>query len=210
MKSSFHDQAKMLADKINQYKEEKLIILFHSFGTYITQTMFHHFKEIKDRVIGMIDLGGAPVRFPKGLFENVIRCRTTNMSREDLLKMGDQIHEKSNENLKKQRQESLQIKDPKKRKSTFLPFENKYQTISLLHMMSSAEFEIMFSLIRNEQPNILKLVIYGDNDTIFVPQLLHEKAVFFSYVNELPETQKQFYRNKMIEMYGEQIKGQSL
>lgn len=42
-------------------KDKPIVVIYHSFGTYIFAQYCHMFKN--DRIIGVIDVGGAPIRF---------------------------------------------------------------------------------------------------------------------------------------------------
>lgn len=50
---------------------------------------------------------------------------------------------------------------------------------SFLHYYKSPEFPIMFDLNRR-YPNVLKLMIFGEDDNIFNKDLLCERALFYS------------------------------
>lgn len=59
-----------MEEKINQASKTKPVILaYHSFGTYIVSTYLEFFP--KNRVIGMIDIAGLPLRFHPELHEVV-------------------------------------------------------------------------------------------------------------------------------------------
>lgn len=59
---TFSDWAKIMNERINEASSTKPIILvYHSFGTYIVSTYLSLFPN--NRVIGMIDIGGVPLRF---------------------------------------------------------------------------------------------------------------------------------------------------
>jgi|688.fasta_scaffold1660926_1 predicted alpha/beta hydrolase family esterase len=54
--------ASMLHKRINEVSKTKpIIMIYHSFGTYIFAQYCQMFKN--DRIIGLIDVGGAPIRF---------------------------------------------------------------------------------------------------------------------------------------------------
>lgn len=54
--------ATVLHIKINEVSKTKpIIMIYHSFGTYIFAQYCQMFKN--DRIIGLIDIGGAPIRF---------------------------------------------------------------------------------------------------------------------------------------------------
>jgi pimeloyl-ACP methyl ester carboxylesterase len=45
------------------------VLVYHSFGTYITSSYVYLFPS--NRVIGMMDVGGAPLRFSPEIQESV-------------------------------------------------------------------------------------------------------------------------------------------
>jgi predicted alpha/beta hydrolase family esterase len=52
----------MLHDEINSRSKTKpIVFVYHSFGTYILIQYFKFYSS--SRVVGLIDLGGAPIRF---------------------------------------------------------------------------------------------------------------------------------------------------
>jgi pimeloyl-ACP methyl ester carboxylesterase len=60
--TQWDEQANILNETINNCSKTKpLVFVFHSFGTYIASSYFHLFPH--DRIIGLIDIGGAPIRF---------------------------------------------------------------------------------------------------------------------------------------------------
>lgn len=62
VETQWETQAKNLEIKINQKSKTKpLVFVYHSFGTYLASTYFSMFPQ--NRIVGMIDIGGAPIRF---------------------------------------------------------------------------------------------------------------------------------------------------
>lgn len=53
--------AKMLHEDISKKGDKPIVMVYHSFGTYIFAQYCQMFKN--DRIIGIIDVGGAPIRF---------------------------------------------------------------------------------------------------------------------------------------------------
>jgi|688.fasta_scaffold153643_4 hypothetical protein len=75
-------------------------------------------------------------------------------------------------------------------------FTTKYETLSFLHYIKAPEYGEIFPTTWNH-PNVLKLFIYGRNDTLFTPSLLNEKAIYYTYAKELPKD----YESKLIKKY---------
>jgi predicted alpha/beta hydrolase family esterase len=54
--------AQQLHKKISEGSKDKpIIMVYHSFGTYIFANYCRFFSY--DRIVGIIDIGGAPIRF---------------------------------------------------------------------------------------------------------------------------------------------------
>lgn len=58
---SIENEAKNLAKIISKVpKEKKIIMMFHSFGSFIVAAYSHIYKG--DRIFGFVDIGGIPIR----------------------------------------------------------------------------------------------------------------------------------------------------
>lgn len=139
----------------------------------------NYFRLFQDdhRISGLIDIGGAPIRYYPLLLGLV--ATHYQKSFDYLLQNKEAIHKEyfSSEVIKQ---------------AGFIPFENHNQTVLFLKLPVSPSFQTMFDYMRN-LPKVLKLFLYGSKDRIFPQHLIHEKTVYYSYVNKFdPE-----YENKL-------------
>ena len=64
-----------------------------------------------------------------------------------------------------------------------LGFQDKYQTLSFMRYIKSNKYGELFEMA-HYYPPVVKLLVYGRNDTIFETQLLNEKSIFYTYKNK--------------------------
>lgn len=165
--TQWEEQAKFLHTKINNCSKTKpLVFIFHSFGTYTVAAYFHLFPH--DRIVGIIDIGAAPIRFYPFLQEFIRGMEP--MEWQDIKQNIDFVFDHYIEANKK---------------IGMIPYPTKYHLLaSCRSVKQGMGFKEMFVLNRN-WPKVLKCFIYGRKDTVFPADLLNQKAIFYCYKNRI-------------------------
>ena len=125
-----------------------MVFVYHSFGSYAALVYFHLFHETP--IKGIMDLGGAPIRFYPMIFQYI------EMPWDFVMENTDSILEQSNKALK---EVNLSL------------YQNKYQLWLAFRLFKEPWFKTMFEMNRN-LPNVLKLICYGEKDLFFKEDLL--------------------------------------
>lgn len=139
-----------------------IILVYHSFGTYIAASYCQKFKN--ERIIGIIEVGGAPIRFYPVLTKFICNVKDVPIDViRDNLEAVQQGFNKSNKNL------------------NIATYEKKQQLLGVCKAFKSEPgFKEMFEYNRN-LPKVLKCFIFGRKDAIFPENMINEKVVYYSY-----------------------------
>lgn len=117
--ASIENEARKIANIISKVpKEKKIIMMFHSFGSFIVAAYSHIYKG--DRIFGFVDIGGIPIRMYTVL-KQTLKDMIYGIGYSSIEQHADFIF---NEYVKHAK------------KDGFLPLQNKYQLLVFLKIIS--------------------------------------------------------------------------